>query len=127
LRNSGKRTTDNRVDNACISAHAGHACIALWSCLMATAHGAGLMLIPALVPLCMTDTPAREITASGSLVLALAAVGVHMAAMLVTTGVIATGVCLGITLHPRLLSGAALRHAWTVVLAVTGVLLMTLR
>ena len=64
-----------------------------WSFLMATAHGAGLMLVPALVPLCLADNPAREITASGSLLLAAAAVGVHTAAMLVTTGVVATVVC----------------------------------
>ena len=94
---------------------------------MATAHGAGLLLVPALVPLCLSGSPAREITASGSLVLALAAVGVHTAAMLVTTGVIATGVCRGIARHPRLLSGAAPRHAWTAMLTITGVLLMALR
>lgn len=110
-----------------ISAQAGHAGIALWSFLMATAHGAGLMLVPALVPLCLADNPAREITASGSLVLALAAVGVHTAAMLVTTGVVATGVCRGVAMHPRLLSGTAPRQAWTAALAVTGALLMALR
>jgi len=119
LRRAGQRTP--------ISAQAGHAGIALWSFLMATAHGAGLMLVPALVPLCLADNPAREITASGSLVLALAAVGVHTAAMLVTTGVIATGVCRGVAMHPRLLSGTAPRQAWTAALAVTGVLLMALR
>lgn len=127
LRGAGQRATSHHVASTHISARAGHAGIALWSCLMATVHGAGLMLVPALVPLCMTDTPARAITASGSLVLALAAVGIHMAAMLVTTGAIATGVCRGITMHPRLLSDAARRHAWTAALAVTGVLLMTLR
>ena len=95
--------------------------------LMATAHGAGVMLVPALVPLCLADNPARDIAASGSLVLALAAVGVHTAAMLVTTGVMATGVCRGAAMHPRLLSGAALRQAWTAVLAITGVLLMAFR
>ncbi|MBA3596815.1 MAG: hypothetical protein H0W40_05480 [Methylibium sp.] len=105
----------------------GHAGIALWSFLMATGHGAGLMLVPALVPLCLADSPAREITASGSLALAMAAVGVHMAAMLITTGVIATGVCRGVALHPHLRSGTALRTAWTATLAVTGVLLMALR
>jgi len=110
-----------------ISTQAGHAGIALWSFLMATAHGAGMMLVPALVPLCMADNPAREIAASGSLVLALAAVGVHTMAMLVTTGVIATGVCRGIAKHPRLLSGTAPHHAWTAALAVIGVLLMVLR
>jgi hypothetical protein len=119
LRGAGQRRPMN--------AQAGHAGIALWSFLMATAHGAGLMLVPALVPLCMADSPAREIAASGALVLALAAVGVHMAAMLATTGVMATGVCRGIGMHPRLLSGTALRHAWTAALAVTGVPLMALR
>ncbi|CAN7712328.1 hypothetical protein LJR084_006020 [Variovorax sp. LjRoot84] len=119
LRGAGQRTP--------ISTQAGHAGIALWSFLMTTAHGAGLMLVPALVPLCLGDNPAREITASGSLVLALAAVGVHTAAMLVTTGVIATGVCRGVAMHPRLLSGTAPRQAWTTALALTGVLLMALR
>jgi hypothetical protein len=77
-------------------APAGHAGLALWSFMMSTAHGAGLMLVPALIPLCMGDGPAREITASGSLTLALAAVGVHTAAMLTVTGVIASGICLGV-------------------------------
>lgn len=110
-----------------IGTRVGHAGIALWSFLMATAHGAGLMLVPALVPLCLAGNPAREITASGSLVLALAAVGVHTAAMLLTTGAIATGVCRGLALHPRLMGGAALRRTWTAALAVTGVLLVALR
>jgi len=111
-----------------VSTHAGgHAGIALWSFLMATAHGAGLMLVPALVPLCLADNPARDITASGSLVLAGTAVGIHTASMLVTTGVIATGVCRGVVMCPRLLSGTAARQAWTAALAVTGVLLIALR
>ena len=110
-----------------ISTQAGYAGIALWSFLMATAHGAGLMLVPALVPLCLADNPAREITTSGSLTLALAAVGVHTAAMLVTTGVIATGVCRRVALHSRLSSGTAPRQAWTAALGVTGALLMALR
>lgn len=63
--------------------------LAVWSFLMATAHGAGLMLIPVLVPLCLAATPAQVITASGSLPLSLAAVGVHTLAMLSVTGVIA--------------------------------------
>ncbi|WP_454909372.1 hypothetical protein [Variovorax gossypii] len=106
---------------------AGQLGIALWSFLMATAHGAGLMLVPALMPLCLADNPAREITASGSLLLALAAVGVHTAAMLATTGAIASGVCRGMALHPRLMGERFQRHAWTVALATTGVLLVVLR
>ena len=46
--------------------------------------------------------------------------------MLATTGVIATGVCRGVAMHPRLLSGTAPRQAWTAVLAFTGVLLMVI-
>ncbi|MEO5738113.1 MAG: hypothetical protein ABIQ82_11705 [Variovorax sp.] len=72
-------------------APAGHAWLALWSFMVSTAHGAGLMLVPALIPLCMGEASAREVDASGSLILALAAVGVHTAAMLLVTGVIAIG------------------------------------
>lgn len=69
---------------------AGFAGLALWSFLMATAHGAGLMLVPALVPICLSGGPA--LTASGSLALALAAIALHTAAMLTTTGLVAAGV-----------------------------------
>jgi hypothetical protein len=127
LRGAGQRAPIHTRIRMQFAAQASHTGIALWSFLMATAHGAGLMLVPALVPLCLADAPAREITASGSLLLALAAVGVHTAAMLVATGVIASGVCHGVTLHRRWLTGAALRHAWTAAQAVTGVLLMALR
>jgi hypothetical protein len=72
---------------------AGRAGLALWSAAMGTAHGAGMMLVPALIPLCLSGTPAREITASGSIVLALAAVALHMAAMLATTAALATAAC----------------------------------
>lgn len=65
--------------------------LALWSCLVASAHGSGLMLVPALVPLCLSASPAREITASGSLALALAAVAVHMVAMMAVTAILALG------------------------------------
>jgi hypothetical protein len=76
-------------------APAEHAGLALWSFMMSTAHGAGLMLVPALIPLCLGDASVREIGASGSLALALAALGVHTAAMLAVTGLIATGICRG--------------------------------
>lgn len=110
-----------------INVRAGHAGIAAWSCLMATAHGAGLMLVPAMGAICMSNSPAREITASGSMLLALAAVAVHLAAMLVTAGAIATGVCRGVTRLPSLLSGPVLRNGWTVALVATGSVLMASR
>lgn len=65
--------------------------LGFWSFLMATAHGAGLMLVPVLIPLCLAATPARKLTAAGSLPIALAAIGTHMAAMLAVT--LAIAVC----------------------------------
>ena len=62
----------------------GLAGLALWSFLMSNAHGAGLMLIPVLLPLCLSGSPSGQLTASGSLPVALAALGVHTAAMLAT-------------------------------------------
>lgn len=66
----------------------GQAGLALWSFIVAVAHGAGWMLVPALVPLCAGDLPGREISASGSIVLALAAVALHLGAMLASTAVV---------------------------------------
>lgn len=112
---------------AALPPRSGRVGIALWSFVMATAHGSGLMLVPAFVPLCLSDNPARALTASGSLVVALAAVGIHTAAMLATTGAVAAGVCRGSAMHPRLLSGATSQRAWTAALVITGVLLVALR
>ncbi len=63
--------------------------LALASFAAAAASGSGTMLVPALVPLCLGDSPAREITAAGSWPLALAAVFVHAAAMLAVTAALA--------------------------------------
>jgi len=63
-------------------APAGGLAPGLWSFIVATGHGAGLILVPALAPLCLSGVPGSEITASGSLLLALAAVVVHLGAML---------------------------------------------
>lgn len=60
----------------------------IWSFLMASAHGAGLMLIPFVLPLCLAASPGQELTAVGSTPIALAAIGVHAAAMLATIGTI---------------------------------------
>jgi len=58
----------------------GLAGLALWSFLMASGHGAGLMLIPALGPICGTSAPGSDAMVPA----ALAALGVHSAAMLLT-------------------------------------------
>lgn len=75
--------------------------LALGSFVVGTLQGAGLMLVPALVPLCMGDAAVREITASGSVALALAAVALHMAAMLAVTG----GLALAAVLAQERLAG----------------------
>jgi len=84
------------------------------------------MLVPALVPICLAGNPARAITASGSLTLGLAAVAVHTAAMLVTTGVVAAGVSRMLVRHARLVAVDA-PQTWAAVLAVTGGVLIALR
>jgi hypothetical protein len=53
----------------------------LWSFLMASAHGAGLMLVPVLLPICGAPA-APGIDLGAALPIAVAAVGVHSLAML---------------------------------------------
>ncbi|HET6160368.1 MAG TPA: hypothetical protein VFE34_18635 [Dongiaceae bacterium] len=107
-----------------IGMRTGLAGLALWSFLMATAHGAGLMVLPALIPLCLANSPLGEIAAQGSVGITLAAVGIHTAAMLVVTGVIAIAV-------REWLGLAVLRSAWinfdliwTAGLVLAGVILL---
>ena len=66
----------------------GLAGLAVWSFLMSSAHGAGLMLIPVALPLCLAGSPSGRLTATDSLPVALAALGVHTAAMLATIAVV---------------------------------------
>lgn len=110
-----------------LASRTSHAGIALWSFLMGSAHGAGLMLVPALLPLCLSDSPAREITASGSVLLALAGIAVHMAAMLLTTACVAAAVCTSLARFSSSRCTAALRPAWTAALALTGTWLILQR
>jgi hypothetical protein len=83
-------------------APAGSLALGLWSFIVATGQGAGLMLVPALAPLCLSGVPGREITASGSLLLALAAVAVHMGAMLAVAALTGVG-AYGLARRSRLL------------------------
>jgi hypothetical protein len=96
--------------------------LAIWSFLMATAHGAGVMLWPALMPLCLAD--AATTSAGGPIAAAFTGVGIHTLAMLTTTALVAT-------LVYEWLGVAVLRRAWlnvdliwTFALAATGVLLL---
>ena len=84
-----------------LHAATGEVGLTLWSLAMGTAHGAGMMLVPALIPLCVSGSPAREITASGSMLLALAAVALHLAAMLAATVTLALATSRGLALGSR--------------------------
>jgi hypothetical protein len=75
-----------------IGMQTGLAGLFVWSFLMANAHGAGLMLIPAVIPLCLAAAPAHELTASGSVPVALLALALHTGAMLVAIGAISIAV-----------------------------------
>jgi hypothetical protein len=107
----------------------GYAGLTLWSFVMATGHGAGLMLVPALMPLHMLHTHGQAghghpIVGAGSLWLALGAVGVHTLAMLLVTGLIAvmTYEWLGVGVLRR--GWINFDVLWTIVLLATGALLL---
>jgi len=102
----------------------GMAGLMLWSFLMATAHGAGLMLIPVVLPLCLAASPAAGLTASGSLPVSLAAVGVHTAAMLTVTAAIAAAVYEWVGLAFLRRGWINLDLVWVAALCVAGLVLL---
>jgi hypothetical protein len=100
----------------------GLAGLAVWSFLMASAHGAGLMLWPALLHSCLEPSAASG--HSGPLAATLTGVGIHTLAMLITTAVIAALIYewLGLALLRR--AWFNVDALWVVALAVTGTLLL---
>jgi hypothetical protein len=108
-----------------VGMQAGLAGLALWSFLTAGAHGAGLMLVPAVLSLCSPHAAGAAATAGGAVPLALAALAVHTGAMLAT--MLATALlvyeCLGVAVLRRgwinfdLLWGAALAGSGALLLA----------
>ena len=56
--------------------------LALWSCVMASAHGAGLMLLPSVLSLCVTPGPGGELATSNSVLVSMTALTAHTGAML---------------------------------------------
>ena len=103
---------------------AGSAGLVLWSFLMATGHGAGLMLVPAMIPLCLSGSPAQDISMHGSLPMALAAVGVHSGVMLAVTAAIAFSVYRWIGLSILRTAWINTDLLWTGALAITGLFLL---
>ncbi|MCF8206851.1 MAG: hypothetical protein K9J82_17345 [Methylotenera sp.] len=76
---------------AALIARRAHASLALGAGLASALHGSALMLLPALMPVCLGSAAVRSLTASGSLLLVLAAVAVHLAGLLAATAVMAFG------------------------------------
>jgi hypothetical protein len=101
---------------------AGFAGLVVWSFLMATAHGAGLMLVPALIPLCGT---APSVGAS-PLALSLAATVVHTAAMLLVTGTVAVLVYEFLGLEFLRRGWINFDLVWSLMLVAAGTLLIAL-
>ncbi|HKU95358.1 MAG TPA: hypothetical protein VJR58_08785 [Vineibacter sp.] len=101
----------------------GMAGLALWSFLMATAHGAGLMLWPVLMPLCFPGgAPASG--SAGPFVTALMGVGVHTLAMLSVTAAIAVAVYEWVGLAVLRSAWINVDLIWTIALAAAGVWLL---
>jgi hypothetical protein len=97
--------------------------LAAWSFLMATAHGAGLMLWPPLMASCVSGA-AGEASARAPFVVAFAGIGIHTAAMLFTTAIIAVLVheWFGLSLLRKAWLNVDL--VWVAALVATGVLLL---
>jgi len=104
---------------------AGFVGLAVWSFLMASAHGAGLMLIPVVLPLCLAASPGGALTLD-ALPVALAAVGVHSLAMLTVTGVIAVVVYQWVGVDFLRRGWINLDLLWSIALVLTGLLLLVL-
>lgn len=103
----------------------GMAGLAAWSFLMATAHGAGLMLVPFLLPSAHGAGHGSGHHALGaSLGVSLAAVAVHTLAMLAVTGIVAMVVYewIGLTFLRR--GWINVDRVWVAALAATGILLV---
>ncbi|MDK1374343.1 MULTISPECIES: hypothetical protein [unclassified Sinorhizobium] len=101
----------------------GMAGLALWSFLMATGHGAGLMLVPAVLGLCLAD-PSATIRLGSSLPISLAAVALHTAATLAVTAAVAFAIIEWFDLGVLRTAWINFDLIWTLALVATGVILV---
>jgi hypothetical protein len=93
-----------------------------WSFLMATGHGAGVMLWPVLMPLCINA--AGNPDGAGPVATALLGVGLHTLAMLATTTAIAVVVYEWIGLEVLRRAWINVDVVWTFALLAGGALLL---
>jgi hypothetical protein len=107
-----------------IGMQAGFAGLAVWSALMAGAHGAGMMLLPVVLPLCLTEAPPADLIAKGSLGTALTALGLHTGAMLAVIAVVSILVYEWIGLEFLRRGWINLDYIWSTALMGSGTLLL---
>jgi hypothetical protein len=98
--------------------------LAAWSFLMATAHGAGLMLWPVLMASCIATT-SNGVAFAAPFPTALAGVGLHTLAMLITTAFVATLIYEWVGLAILRRAWLNLDVLWVLGLLVTGGLLLS--
>ncbi|AFL50156.1 hypothetical protein ABIE78_004051 [Sinorhizobium fredii] len=103
-----------------VGMRAGMAGLAAWSFLMATSHGAGLMLVPSVLSLCLAD----RVGMAGSLSVSLAAVAVHTGAMLTVIAAIALVVFSWVGLAGLRSAWINFDRLWTLGLGATGIILL---
>jgi hypothetical protein len=96
----------------------GLAGLALWSFLMASGHGAGLMLIPTLAPIC------GSLSAEAAAATALAALGLHSAVMLLTIAAVSIAVYQWIGVDFLRRGWINLDVVWVLALGICGVILL---
>jgi hypothetical protein len=107
-----------------IGMQAGLAGLLVWSFLMANAHGAGLMVIPALFPICASGSSTDGLLASGSVLAASGALAVHSAAMLAAIGAISIAVYRWVGLGFLRNAWVNLDWVWTILLGACGAALL---
>jgi hypothetical protein len=97
--------------------------LAAWSFLMATAHGAGLMLWPALMQTCLSGG-AGETGQAGPVAATLAGVGIHTLAMAATAAITAGLIYEWLALDLLRRAWLNLDLVWTFALVATGGVLL---
>ena len=96
----------------------GLAGLVLWSFLMASGHGAGLMLIPALAPIC------GSLSADTAVPSGLAALTIHSVAMMLSIAAISIAVYKWVGVDFLRRGWINLDLVWTMALGVSGVILL---
>ena len=96
----------------------GLAGLVLWSFLMASGHGAGLMLIPALAPIC------GSLSADTAVPSGLAALTIHSVAMMLSIAAISIAVYKWVGVDFLRRGWINLDLVWTMALGVSGVVLL---